>query len=158
MKVTLISTGKSDDTWVREAVKRYADRIPHYTAFTYTETDDVKAKTKKPDSAALLRQEAERQLKCIQPSDYVVLFDEHGKSLSSDAFASFFEKHHLSGTKHMVFVIGGAHGFDQALKQRANAMISLSPMTLTHQMVRILALEQIYRAHTILKGEPYHHS
>lgn len=158
MKITLISTGKSDDGWVRDAVKRYADRIPHYTAFQHIETDDVKAKTKKPDPAALLRMEAQKQMKHIAPSDFVVIFDEHGKSVTSEGFADFFAKHHLAGTRHMVFIIGGAHGFDQEVKARANASLSLSKMTLTHQMVRILALEQIYRAHTILKGEPYHHS
>lgn len=158
MKITLISTGKSDDGWVRDAVKRYADRLPHYTAFQYIETEDVKAKTKKPDTAALLRAEGQKQLKHLAPSDVVILFDEKGKSFTSEEFAGFFAKHHLAGTRHMVFIIGGAHGFDEEVRARANASISLSKMTLTHQMVRILALEQIYRAHTILKGEPYHHS
>ncbi len=158
MKITLISTGKSDDGWVREAVKRYADRLPHYSVFHYIETEDAKAKTKKHDSAATLRTEAHKQLKHIAPSDFVVLFDEQGKSFTSEEFANFFAKHHLAGTRHMVFMIGGAHGFDDEVKARANASISLSKMTLTHQMVRIFALEQIYRAHTILKGEPYHHS
>lgn len=157
MKVTLISTGRTDEAWVREGMDVYIKRLGHYTTFSYLETDDVKSKTRKPDSAALLKAEAERQLRLIGDHDVLVLFDEHGKEFSSVGFAEFFAKHRLASTRQLTFLIGGAHGFAPELLTRANSKVALSKMTFPHKFVRVIALEQIYRAHTLLKGEPYHH-
>ncbi len=157
MKITLVATGRTNDSWVKEGMSVYLRRLEHYTAITYIETDDVKLKAKKPLLEAIRNGEQERQMRLIAPSDIVVLFDEHGKALSSTEFAGFFSKHHLAGSRHLIFFIGGAHGFASAMHDRANLKLALSAMTFPHQLVRIIALEQLYRAHTIIKGEPYHH-
>ena len=97
-------------------------------------------------------------LKQVAPQDVVVLLDERGKELSSVAFAGELEKHMLASVSHLIYIVGGPYGFDEAVYQRANAKMSLSKLTFSHQMVRLFFVEQVYRAMTIIRGEPYHHA
>lgn len=156
MKCILLSIGKTSDSWLREGMTVYEKRIPHYMPFEYVEVPDVKNAGKK-DRETLKKEEGQIILSHLQNTDRVILLDEGGGELSSRKFAAYFQHQMNSGVKRLVFVIGGAFGFSQELKTRANAEVSLSKMTFSHQMVRLIALEQIYRAMTILRGEPYHH-
>lgn len=157
MKITLLSIGKTTQSWLQEGIMLYQNRLQHYTSFEYTEIDDVKLKSKKPDAQKVMKAEAEKILKHLQPTDHLILLDENGKHMSSEVFSQWMEKKQVSGIKNLVFLIGGPYGFDDSVKSRAVGKVSLSAMTFSHQMVRLFAIEQIYRAHTILKGEPYHH-
>lgn len=103
------------------------------------------------------KQEGEKLLKWLQPSDYVVLLDDKGKQYSSVEFAGYLEKKSFSAAKRLIFVVGGPYGFSEEVRERANETVSLSKMTFTHQMVRMVFTEQLYRAMTILQNEPYHH-
>ena len=156
MKIVLIVIGKTDEEYLISGIKKYAGRIGHYASFEMKELPDPRNRKtlseeqqKKAESFLLLQQ--------LQPSDQVVLLDENGKQHSSVQFAENLEKQMASGIKRLVFVIGGPYGFAQEVYDRANAKLSLSPMTFSHQMVRLIFVEQLYRAFTILKGEPYHH-
>lgn len=156
MKCILLSIGKTADSWLKEGMSVYEKRIPHYMPFEYMEIPDVKNAGKK-DRELLKKEEGQALMSKIQNGDRVILLDEGGGELSSRKFAAYFQHHMNSGVKRLVFVIGGAYGFSKEIKTRANGEISLSQMTLSHQMVRLVALEQVYRAMTILRGEPYHH-
>ena len=134
----------------------YLKRLPHYLPFTYQELPDVK-NARKLDPIALKIAEGQAFLSKLDPTDHVILLDEGGASKTSRQLAKLFEKHMLGGTRRMVLIIGGAYGFSDEMYARANGKLSLSPLTFSHQMVRVIALEQVYRAQTILKGEPYHH-
>lgn len=158
MKVTLISIGKTSESWLNEGMSVYINRLSHYTSFNYIEIDDAKVKSKKPDIQLLKNEEGVKILKQVGAGDHLLLFDERGKDYSSVEFARLFENHHHIGTKHLIFCIGGAYGFSDEVIQRSNGKISMSKMVFPHKLIRIFALEQIYRAHTILKGEPYHHN
>jgi 23S rRNA (pseudouridine1915-N3)-methyltransferase len=158
MKTSLIAVGNTHDRLYKEAVDQYASRLKHYTPFEYIETQPLKIKGSKPTPEKVAQEEYRKLIQpLIEGVDFLVLFDEKGKNLTSKQFATWIEKRQVSGLRHLAFIIGGPYGFAPDLKERANALISLSAMTLTHQMVRLLAAEQIYRAHTILRGEPYHH-
>lgn len=157
MKVTLLATGKTNEAWLQEGLRNYEQRMKHYCPFDYTETDDVKVKAKKPDPAMIKKEESLRIAKHIHPTDHLLLLDEGGTHYSSEEFAALFARLRNAGTKSLVLLIGGPYGFDEQLQERAQGKVSLSKMTFPHRLVRIFALEQIYRAHTILKGEPYHH-
>jgi 23S rRNA (pseudouridine1915-N3)-methyltransferase len=155
MKIKLICTGKNTEGFVAKGIETYSNRIIHYAPF---EIIYAKPAKKLKTAAALLatQQESESVLRLITPSDYLVLLDEKGGMYSSKGFAGFLQKHMLVGNKPLVFAIGGAFGFSDHLYKRANAKISLSEMTFPHQLVRVLFLEQLYRAFTIIKNEPYH--
>jgi len=157
MKVTLLAIGKTNEAWLQEGMRTYEQRMKHYCPFQYTETEDVKVKAKKPDATLIKKEEALRAAKYIQPTDHLLLLDETGTHYSSEEFGELFGRLRNAGTKNLVFLIGGPYGFDQQLIDRAQGKVSLSKMTFPHRLVRIFASEQIYRAHTILKGEPYHH-
>lgn len=158
MKTTLIAVGGTHDRLYKEAIEHYAKRLQHYAPFSYIETNPLKVKGSKPTPEKVVGEEYRKLIEpLITNVDFLVLFDEKGKTFTSKQFASWIEKRQISGLRHLAFIIGGPYGFAPELKERANALISLSAMTLTHQMVRLLASEQIYRAHTILRGEPYHH-
>jgi 23S rRNA (pseudouridine1915-N3)-methyltransferase len=155
MKITLIVTGKTKESYLQEGIEEYVKRIRHYVPFNMITLQDVKV-TKKSGKDLLLGKEAKQVLDRIKPTDHLVLLDERGKSLSSENFASFISG--MEGrTGHLVFLVGGAYGFHDEIYSRANAEISLSRLTFSHQMVRLIFAEQLYRAFTILKGEPYHH-
>lgn len=158
MKITLIAIGKTSESWLKEGLQRYVKRLPHYTAFSYIETDDIRTKVRKPDPETIMQEEAKKVFKLFSPGDKVILFDEFGKEYESTQFADYIAKMQMTGLKHLVFIIGGSHGFHASLRERADGKVALSKMTLPHRLVRLIALEQLYRAHTIIRNEPYHHS
>jgi 23S rRNA (pseudouridine1915-N3)-methyltransferase len=131
--------------------------LQHYCSYERVEISDVK-NPKALSQDQLKKKEGELILSKVSPTDYLVLMDENGQQYSSVDFAQWLEKKQMSISGNILFVIGGAYGFSDAVYVRANAKISLSKMTFSHQMVRMIFLEQLYRAYTILKGEPYHHS
>ncbi|MBO5627200.1 MAG: 23S rRNA (pseudouridine(1915)-N(3))-methyltransferase RlmH [Prevotella sp.] len=155
MKTLLILVGKTTNKHFVAGINDYVERIGHYMPFSITTIPELKnAKSLSEDQQK--EREGELIMKQLQASDTVVLLDEHGSQMRSIEFASWLQKVQNSA-RRLVFVIGGPYGFSPALYQRANQKISLSPMTFSHQMVRLVFTEQIYRACTILKGEPYHH-
>jgi len=156
MKITLLCIGKTDDKFIQEGIDKYLKRLKHYITFNIVVLPDVK-NVKNLSQSQQKEKEAESFNKHIQNTDYVVLLDEHGKEYRSLEFSSFLEKKMVASVQHMVFLIGGPYGFAEEIKQRANSFVSLSKMTFSHQMVRLFFIEQIYRAYTIMKGEPYHH-
>ena len=141
---------------VEALVTMYSQRLNHYVRFAITTIADVR-NTKKLSEAEQKRLEGEAILKLISDSDHLTLLDEHGAEYRSIEFANILQRRMLSGTKRLVFVIGGPYGFSDTVYQRANSKISLSKMTFSHQIVRAIFTEQLYRAFTILKNEPYHH-
>lgn len=155
MKTTLIMVGKTINKHLVALQKDYSDRISHYTRFEQTVIPELK-NTKNLSHEEQKVREGKLIMQHIQPTDTVVLLDERGKAFRSIAFASWMEDMQ-NKTRHLVFIIGGPYGFSQEVYARANFQLTLSPMTFSHQMVRTIFLEQLYRAHTIIKGEPYHH-
>lgn len=155
MKTKLIVVGKTVDKNIIKGIEDYVDRIGHYMPFEIVVIPELK-NTKKLSTASQKDMEGELILKQLQPSDTVVLLDEHGKEYRSIEFASWIEKQQQTA-RTLVFVVGGPYGFSDAVYARSNSKLSLSKMTFSHQMIRLLFVEQIYRACTIIKGEPYHH-
>lgn len=156
MKISLLTVGRTDVQWVREGLELYASRLKHYVSFELREIPELKnvsALTKEQ----IKEKEGELILKNIRPADHVVLLDERGKEYRSVEFAAALDSHFNGNGKDIIFVIGGAYGFSKNVYNRSNSLISLSKMTFSHQMVRAIFLEQLYRAFTILRGEPYHH-
>ena len=156
MKITLLVVGKTDASYVNDGMHEYLKRLKHYINFNLEVIPDIK-KGKKTSIEIQKAKEGELILSKLGPGKELHLFDEKGKMFSSKEFSQFLNKKMVSGPKEMVFVIGGPYGFSNDVYQRAASKISLSRLTFSHQMVRILCLEQFYRAYTILKGEPYHH-
>lgn len=156
MKIHLLVVGKTDDLRISDLVDMYASRLQHYINFDMEVIPDLK-KTKNKSTDQQKTLEGELILAKLQTSDFVTLLDEKGKSYTSLQFAELINKRSLSGMKRLVFIIGGPYGFSSEVYSRANSKLSLSSMTFSHQMVRLFAVEQIYRAFTILKNEPYHH-
>ncbi len=155
MKTLLILTGKTTDKNIAAGITDYTGRIGHYVPFETNVIPELK-NTKSLTHEQQKEKEGELILKQIQTADFVVLLDEHGKEYRSVEFASWLQqKQHVA--KRLVFVIGGPYGFSDAVYKRADEKVSLSKMTFSHQMVRLIITEQIYRACTIIKGEPYHH-
>ena len=140
---------------MREGIVVYQDRLKHYAKVEYKELPDVPAKGITAD--VLKEREGEQFMKQLKPDDVVLLLDENGEHFSSRGFAEFLQRRMNSGVKQLVLIIGGAFGFSNAMYARANGKISFSKMTYSHEMIRLLLVEQLYRAHTILKGESYHH-
>ena len=141
---------------VEALVTMYTKRLNHYVRFAITTIADIR-NTKKLSEAEQKRLEGEAILRLINDSDHLMLLDEHGAEFRSIEFAEMIQRRMSAGTKRLVFVIGGPYGFSDAVYQRANSKISLSKMTFSHQIVRAIFTEQLYRAFTILKNEPYHH-
>ena len=155
MKAILLMVGKTTDKHFATGIQDYSSRIGHYLPFELVVIPELKA-TKNLSEEQQKQQEGELILKQLQGSEHVVLLDEHGRSLRSVEFARWMEQKQQS-VRRLVFVIGGPYGFASSIHQLAAEEISLSQMTLSHQMIRLLFCEQIYRAMTILRGEPYHH-
>ena len=155
MKTELILIGKTVNKHFVAGINDYAERIGHYMPFSITVIPELK-NTKNLSEEQQKTAEGELILKQIQPGDTVVLLDEHGKEMRSMEFARWLEQKRNTA-RRLVFVIGGPYGFSPAVYARANEQVSLSKMTFSHQMVRLVFTEQIYRACTIIKGEPYHH-
>lgn len=156
MKIVLLTVGKTDRDWVRQGLDIYVSRLKHYIPFSIIEIPELK-NVSALSKDQIKTKEGELILKNIKPNDEVILLDEHGKEYSSVEFAKIIQDRISYGGKDMVFVIGGAYGFSEPVYKRANSKISLSRMTFSHQMVRAIFAEQLYRAFTIIKGEPYHH-
>jgi 23S rRNA (pseudouridine1915-N3)-methyltransferase len=156
MKITLIVAGKTNFEWLSQAVEMYLKRIKKYTNFDIKYIADVK-NTKNMTLEIQKRKEGELIMSMFDVKDNIVLLDEHGESFSSVQFAGFINGNIMTSTKSLVFVIGGAYGFSQDVYKRANSKLSLSKMTFSHQSVRLIFVEQLYRAFTIINGEPYHH-
>lgn len=157
MKITLIAVGKTEDKYLIEGIEKYLNRLKHYIGFNILIIPDIK-NTKNLTEAQQKSKEAEFIAKQINPADVVVLLDEKGKKHSSVSFANYLNKQMIGSVQHLVFIIGGPYGFDETIYKRANSSLSLSDMTFSHQMVRLFFVEQLYRAFTILKNEPYHHA
>lgn len=155
MKTKLIVVGKTTDKHFLAGINDYIERIGHYTPFETTVIPALK-NTKSLSQDQQKQQEGALILKSIEPQDTVVLLDEHGKEMRSLAFASWMENKQQT-CRRLIFVIGGPYGFSDEVYQRANELISLSQMTFSHQMIRLIFCEQVYRACTIIKGESYHH-
>ena len=156
MKIALLMIGKTDARYFAEAIDEYRQRLTHYVPFEMHVIPDIK-NAKSLSESQQKEREGEMLLKVLQAGDYIVLLDERGKEMTSKQFASYLEKKMGSVSRRLVFIIGGPYGFSEALYKIANEKLSLSQMTFSHQMIRLLFIEQIYRAMTILNGEPYHH-
>lgn len=156
MKISLICIGKTDDKFIQEGVDKYLKRLKHYINFNIVVIPDVK-NVKNMSQTQQMEKEAELFLKQLGNGDMLILLDEHGKELRSIEFADYLEHKMVTSVQHMIFLIGGPYGFADAIKSRSNHSISLSKMTFSHQMIRLFFVEQVYRAFSIMKGEPYHH-
>jgi len=156
MKITLLLTGQTKKGFIEEGIGIYEQRIKHYVPFRIVELAEPK-KSGKPNEFAIKEKEGEQILKYLSQDDDVILLDERGKMLSSKEMADFIKKKSVGSVKNLVFITGGAYGFSQSVYDRANTMLSLSKMTFSHQVIRIIFLEQLYRAFTIIRNEPYHH-
>ena len=141
MQTVLLTVGATQEAYLKEGISNYAKRLGRYTDFELVSVD-----------------RAEKLLTALKPGDYLVLLDEHGTLLPSTGFAQQMQKWMNTGPKRLVFAVGDAYGFPADFAQRASFKLALGPMTLTHDMVRLVFVEQLYRAHTILRNEPYHHA
>jgi len=148
--------GKSVKGFLEDGEKHYLDKLKHYINFRVEMYPDVK-QSKQTSEDEIKKKEGELFLSKLAPSDTVILLDERGKQYSSVDFADFLQGYMNRGLKTLVFVVGGPYGFSDEMYKRANGQLSLSKMTLTHQMIRLFFIEQVYRGMTILKNEPYHH-
>ncbi len=149
--------GKTNQNFVKEGFEMYKKRIVHYTNFEEVCIEDIK-NAKNLKSEQLKQLEGEKILKKLTNTDLVVLLDEKGKAFNSNTFSKWIENKMIQSTKNLVFIVGGAFGFSEAVYQRANSKIKLSDMTFSHQIIRAIFAEQLYRAFTIIKGEKYHNN
>ena len=156
MKISLLCISKTTEAYLQEGIRIYENRLQHYCKYQRTEIPDLK-NSKNLSFDQQKQKEAELILAKISPSDFVVLLDENGKELDSVQFSKELNKWMNQSTAHVVFVIGGPYGFHASVYERANLKLSLSKLTFSHQMVRLFFTEQLYRAFSILRGEPYHH-
>jgi len=155
MKIKCIAIGITKSQDFSSLIKSYLSKITHYINFEFIILNEIKSIKNK---SIQKNKEAEAILKNIKADSHIILLDENGKELSSVFFSKFIQHHLNSSKKEIIFIIGGAYGFSDKLLKRANEKISLSKMTFSHQMVRIIFLEQLYRSFTILKNEPYHNN
>ena len=156
MKITLLVVGKTTDPHFMAGIDEYARRIRHYLPFDMEVIPELR-NTKSLSEEQQKEKEADLLLKAFLPGDHIVLLDEHGREFRSLEFASWMGKKMAAGLKRLVFVVGGPYGFSPRVHAKGNEKISLSRMTFSHQMIRLVFAEQIYRAMTILNHEPYHH-
>jgi 23S rRNA (pseudouridine1915-N3)-methyltransferase len=156
MKVTLLEVGKTEADYLKKGIDIYLKRIAHYISFNEVVIPSLK-KTGSLSETQQKQKEGELILNQLNSTDELILLDEKGEQFSSVTFAKFIEKKMVDGNRNIVFVIGGPYGFSTEVYARSRSKISLSEMTFSHQMVRLIFVEQFYRAMTILKGEPYHH-
>lgn len=156
MTIKLLAIGKTDNKELQAMITTYENRLKHYIKFELEIIPDIK-NSKNLSEKQQKEKEGEQILKKLNTTDTLVLLDEKGKQFSSIVFSEYLQKKMNSGIKQLVFVIGGPYGFSEEIYQKAQGKISLSSMTFSHQMVRLFFVEQLYRAFTILKNEPYHH-
>lgn len=156
MNIKLIAVGKTDNPALQQLISTYEKRLSYYINFELQLLPDIKNSKSLSEEQQKIK-EGELILSYIEPSHHLILLDERGKEYTSIAFADELQKKMNSGIKQLTFVIGGPYGFSQAVYQRANSKLSLSKLTFSHQMIRLFFVEQLYRAFTILRNEPYHH-
>jgi 23S rRNA (pseudouridine1915-N3)-methyltransferase len=156
MKITFLLTGKTKKGFIDDGIKIYAERLKHYVPFNIVELPEIKLPSKAGESS-IKEKEGELLIRALSPSDTIILLDERGKMMSSVGLADFIREKSVGSVKNLVFVAGGAYGFSNKIYDRANGIISLSKMTFSHQIIRVIFLEQLYRAFTIIRNEPYHH-
>ncbi len=156
MNIKLLAIGKTDNKQLEDLIIGYINRFGFYVKFSFDVIPDIK-KAKNLSESQQKEKEGKLILKKVESSDILILLDENGKQYDSVDFSSFLQKHMNSGIKQLTFVIGGPYGFSPEVCSRANSKLSLSKMTFSHQMIRLFFIEQLYRAFTILKNEPYHH-
>ncbi|ASO08103.1 23S rRNA (pseudouridine(1915)-N(3))-methyltransferase RlmH [Arenibacter algicola] len=156
MTIKLLVLGKTDSTQLSQLIEEYQNRLKHYIKFELEIIPDIK-NTKNLSEKQQKEKEGDAILNKLNATDLLVLLDEKGKQKTSVEFSEYLQKNMNSGLKQLVFVIGGPYGFSDAVYQKSQAKISLSKMTFSHQMVRLFMVEQLYRAFTILRNEPYHH-
>ena len=156
MEISLIVIGKTNARYLQEGIDEYIKRLKHYIPYSITVLPDIK-NTKKLTEEQQKEAEEKLMLDALKPGDCLVLLDERGKEFTSVAFADYLQRKMNAGLRRLVFVIGGPYGFSQSVYDRADEKISLSKMTFSHEMIRLFFTEQIYRAMTIQRGEPYHH-
>ncbi len=155
MKIELLCVGKTSEKYLIEGIQKYLKRLSHYISFEIKELPEIKNK-KNWSPTQIKEAEGKKILQSIQPGNYVVLLDEKGRSKTSVQLAEFIEKRTFINTKKVVFIIGGAFGFSDSVYEASNELLSFSAMTFSHQMIRLFFVEQLYRAMTILRNEPYH--
>ncbi|MDH6358127.1 23S rRNA (pseudouridine(1915)-N(3))-methyltransferase RlmH [Parabacteroides sp. PF5-9] len=156
MKIVFVVIGKTDARWINDGIAEYTGRLVHYIPFEMTVIPDIR-RTANLTEKQQKEKEGESILKTLQAGDHVVLLDDKGKDFTSIDFATYIEKKRHTIPKRLVFIVGGPYGFSEAVYQAASEKISLSRMTFSHQLIRVVFLEQLYRAMTILRNEPYHH-
>ena len=156
MKITLAVIGKTEVGFVRQGIEEYVKRLQHYVSFNIQYIGDAR-NTRNMSEAQQKTAEGKQLLAILEASDHVVLLDEHGIERTSVDYSEWLQRRMASGVKRLVFVVGGPYGFSQEVYNRANEKISLSKMTFPHELVRLIFVEQLYRAFTILRHEPYHH-
>lgn len=156
MKIRIITVGKTSEKYLITGIMEYEKRLSRFASFSWDEIPDISSRGK-TSTQELKEKEGELILKKLKTSDIVVLFDAVGNQYSSKGFYTWFEKKALSGVSSLTFIVGGAYGFSDAVYDRANEKISFSKMTFSHQMIRLILVEQIYRAYSIKHNLPYHH-
>lgn len=156
MKLLLLVVGKTVESWLKAGVDEYVSRLGHFAQFEMQVVSDLK-NTKSMDTSVQKQKEGEQILKLLQNGDHVVLLDDKGREFTSEELATWVDKKAMISSKRIVFIIGGPYGFSNEVYARADEKMSLSKMTFSHQMVRVIFVEQLYRAFTIIKGIPYHH-
>jgi len=156
MKIEFWCVNKTSFSYVKEGMAEYEKRLNHYTSLKVEIISNIK-NTKNLSPAQLKQAEAKSIIDKLSPSDHLILLDENGKQYSSSGFATFIQGCQMANYKQIIFLIGGGYGFDQSIYDRAKSKISMSKMTFPHELIRVIFLEQLYRAFTILKGEKYHH-
>ena len=156
MDIVLLTVGKTTTSYIQTGIDEYCKRLKRYVPFSIKSLPDIKNSRKLTESQQK-EEEGKLILNELSAFDHVVLLDERGDMLTSRGFSDFLQKGMLGGKKRMVFVIGGPYGFASQVYSRANSLLSFSKMTFSHEMIRLFFTEQVYRAMTILKGEPYHH-
>ncbi len=157
MKITLLAIGKTAQSFVESGIQEYQKRLKHYCNFQFQIIKDVKV-TKNTPPKMVKEKEGESYLKHLSPTDYVILLDEKGKSYNSRSWSQHLENLtiRIGAQRNIVFIIGGAFGFSEVLKARAQELLSISDMTFSHQLIRLIFMEQLYRACTIMRNEKYH--
>jgi len=156
VNIKLIAVGKTDNPALQQLISTYEKRLSYYINFELQLLPDIKNSKSLSEEQQKIK-EGELILSYVEPSHHLILLDEQGKEYTSIAFADELQKKMNTGIKQLTFVIGGPYGFSQAVYQRANSKLSLSKLTFSHQMIRLFFVEQLYRAFTILRNEPYHH-
>lgn len=156
MEIVLLTVGKTTQSYVQSGIDDFTKRLKRYTPYKIEYLPDIKG-AKSLSSDMQKEKEGEMILGYVSESDYCILLDEHGVEYTSMQFSRYIQKVMVSGRKRVVFIVGGPYGFSKNVFSRADAKLSLSKMTFTHEMIRLFFTEQVYRAMTILRGEPYHH-